>query len=528
MAASEIDLRSELERAERERDFYRRLLDLGSRDEIGPFLDETLRLMTEVAGAHQGYLELRRDEVDRPDWWAAHGFSANEVETVRDAMSSGIIAEAIETGSTIVTDSALSDSRYEARASVRQGSIEAVLCAPIGSPPLGFLYLQRRLEPGAFSEEDRSRIEAFARHVAPFADRLIERSLKVDAQDETRPLRERLRLSGIVGRSRALAAVLREVALAAPLDVDVLLTGHSGTGKSHVARAIHENSQRAGRAFVELNCAAIPETLIESELFGALPGAHSTASRRIDGKVTAAERGTLFLDEIGELSPAAQAKLLQLLQSRIYYPLGAAKPLRADLRIIAATNVDLETAVQQGRFREDLFYRLDVLSIRLPTLAERRSDIAELARHFCSEACTRHRLPQLMLSAELVRALEAAEWPGNVRQLAHAIESAAIRAAGSGALQVERAHVFRDAPLSKEQKTAPSVGPDERLTFQEATRRFQADLLRRTFQETNWNVLEASRRLELTRSHVYTLIKAFGLERSAESSEADSGDDSVD
>jgi len=521
MSASDRDLLAELERAERERDFYRRLLELGNCDEVGPFLEETLRLMTEVAGAHQGYLELSREDVERPDWFAAHGFSATEVDAIREAMSSGIIAEAIQTGGTIVTDSALSDSRYESRESVRQGGIQAVLCAPIGSPPLGFLYLQRRLEPGAFAEEDRRRVEAFASHVAPFADRLIERSLKIDAQDETRGPRDRLRLTGIVGRSRALATVLNEVALVAPLEIDVLLTGQSGTGKSQVARAIHENSQRSGRAFVELNCAAIPETLIESELFGALPGSHSTASRRIDGKVTAAERGTLFLDEIGELSLAAQAKLLQLLQSRVYYPLGATKASRADVRILAATNVDLETAVQQGRFREDLFYRLSVLPIRLPTLAERRADIPELARHFCTEARNRHRLPEVTLSSELVRALEAAEWPGNVRQLAHAIEAAVIRAAGSGALQVERAHVFRNAPPGDVERSVSSAAQaaTERLTFQEATRRFQAELLRRTFQETSWNVLEASRRLEITRSHVYTLIKAFGLERSDESSD---------
>ena len=510
MSTPDRDLLAELRQAERERDFYRRLLELGSCDEVGPFLEETLRLVTEITGAHQGYLELCRDDTDGAPWWAAHGFTATEVDAVRETMSSGIIAEAIQTGETIITDSALRDSRYESRRSVRQGSIQAVLCAPIGSPPLGFLYVQRRRAPGAFSDDDRTRVEAFVAHVAPFADRLVERARRRDAQDETRELRDRLRLGGLVGRSRALAMALHEIALAAPLEVDILLTGDSGTGKSQAARVIHENSQRAGQAFVELNCAAIPEALIESELFGALPGAHSTASHRIEGKVAAAERGTLLLDEIGELSLTAQAKLLQLLQSRLYYPLGATKAVRANVRIIAATNVDLQTAVAEGRFREDLLYRLDVLQIRLPSLAERRSDVAELVRHFGETACARHRLPQVTFSNELLRAMEAAEWPGNVRQLAHAVEAAVIRAAGSGAIQVERAHVFRNEP-----RGARSAIPDaaERLTFQEATRRFQAGFLRRTFDETNWNVLEASRRLELTRSHVYNLIKAFGLTR---------------
>jgi Nif-specific regulatory protein len=305
---------------------------------------------------------------------------------------------------------------------------------------------------------------------------------------------------------------------------------------------IHDNGARAGRPFVELNCAAIPEPLMESELFGAVAGAHSTATRRVEGKVTAAEHGTLFLDEIGELSPSAQAKLLQLLQSRIYYPLGASRPLQADVRILAATNADLHALVREGRFREDLYYRLTVLPIRVPSLAERRADVADLARHFCAAATERHHLPRVTLSDELLRALEAAEWPGNIRQLAHAIEAAAIRAAGLGMQQVERSQVFPDLraeacpkpgadacepdavhatepALSSAPKESVAAGGGnpakaaERLTFQEATRRFQARLLRETFDETGWNIVEASRRLELTRSHIYTLIRAFGIER---------------
>ncbi|MEW6270775.1 MAG: sigma-54-dependent Fis family transcriptional regulator [Thermodesulfobacteriota bacterium] len=505
----------------RERDLYRRLLDLGSCDELEPFLDEALRMVTALVGAHQGYLEVTGEGAasDAPTWWTAHGFSEHEIAAVRGAMSSGIIAEAVQTGQTIVTSSALTDSRFGDLESVRLGRIQAVLCAPIGSPPIGFLYLQRRLEPGAFGEADRGEVETFARHVAPFADRLVARRLSREALDETRSLRERLRLTGIVGRSGALAAVLREAALAAPLDVDVLLTGDSGTGKSQIARVIHDNSPRAGRAFVELNCAAIPETLVESELFGALPGSHSTASRRIEGKVAAADRGTLFLDEIGELPLSAQAKLLQLLQARQYYPLGGARPERADVRVIAATNADLLGAVGANRFREDLYYRLDVLPIRMPTLAERRTDIPELALYFCAEACARHRLAHATLSDQALRALQAAEWPGNVRQLAHTVQAAVIRAVGSGSLSVERAHLFRDA------RAAEDRGGDEaeRLTFQEATRRFQADLLRRTLEDTGWNVQESARRLEITRSHVYNLIKAFGLERAAKAAEPDGG-----
>jgi len=251
--------------------------------------------------------------------------------------------------------------------------------------------------------------------------------------------------------------------------------------------------------------ATLSEALVESELFGALPGAHSTANRRVEGKVAAAEGGTLMLDEIGELSLGAQAKLLQLLQSREYFPLGAARAERADVRVIAATNIDLKLAVAERRFREDLFFRLQVLPIRMPSLAERREDITDLAAHFCTAACEMHHLGRLELSSAARRAAELAEWPGNVRQLEHAIQAAVIRAAGEGSNQVDRVHLFPNAPVTEQPETA--------LTFQEATRRFQLGLLRQALEDTQWNIVETARRLDLARSHVYNLIKAYGLER---------------
>jgi Nif-specific regulatory protein len=221
--------------------------------------------------------------------------------------------------------------------------------------------------------------------------------------------------------------------------------------------------------------------------------------------VAAAEHGTLFLDEIAELPSESQAKLLHLLQSRSYHPLGASHAVRADVRLIAATNVDLEDALREKRMREDLYYRLQVLRVRLPALRERRADIAELADALCRRAFERHGLPVLELSPGASYLLQGAEWPGNVRQLEHALEAAAIRAAGEGAERVERRHVCPDDPEVAEEDAAS--------TFQEATRRFQHELLARTLRETDWNVTETARRLDLARSHVYNLAKAFGLSR---------------
>lgn len=498
---------NDLERVTAERDLYLRLLQLGDERYLGPLLKEALALIVELAEARQGYIELHdEDDPARPPrWWIAHGFSQEEIESVRAALSRGIIAEALATGETIVTPSALLDPRFNQRDSVRLGRIEAVLCAPIGEdPPRGVLYLQGRAENGMFSGEERARAELFVRHLAPLVDRLLLHERRKTADDPTQVYRRALRLQGIVGRSPALAALFKQVSAVIPLDVTVLLTGDCGTGKSQLARVIHDNSPRAAEPFVELNCASLPETLVESELFGALPGAHSTATRKIEGKVAAAEHGTLFLDEIGELSLATQAKLLQLLQGKEYYPLGGTKPVHAHVRVITACNIDLQRAVAEHRFREDLYYRLHVLPVRVPSLIERRQDIGELAWHFCAAACERHGLPRLELSRNALRAIEAMEWPGNVRQLMHAVEAAAIRAAGDGARQVELAHVF---PEGDDDASAPSKRP----TFQEATRQFQLDLLYDTLEENGWNVNDTARRLDLGRSHVYNLIRAYNL-----------------
>lgn len=488
---------------EAERQFYRRLLDLGGQHEIEPLLDQALALIAEVTGATTAYLEIHDDDATEPRFWRAHGCSSSDIAMIRATISRGIIARSVSEGSTVETPSAVADARFAGLASVQLHAIEAVLCAPVGTPPIGVIYLQAHTDGGSFTDLDRDRLELFARQLAPIADRLSARWPGRERVDHTRAVRRRFRCEGIVGRSEALARVLAEASHVAPLDISVLITGQTGTGKSMVARAITENSKRAQKPFIAINCAAIPEALLESELFGAERGAHSTAMQRVRGKVSAAAGGTLFLDEVADLSLGAQAKLLQLLQEKQFYPLGSSRPVTADIRVISASNEDLKARVARRLFREDLYYRLNVLPLAMPSLAERRDDIPELVEHFCADACRRHELRNLRVTSRVLRACQDATWSGNLRELANAIEAAVVRAQVEGVETLSEHHVF------------PSVTKrdDEPVSLHEATREFRKRYVREVLERFDWNVTEAARHLDLARGHLHTLISDFGLRR---------------
>jgi Nif-specific regulatory protein len=372
-----------------------------------------------------------------------------------------------------------------------------VLCVPFGDMP-GVLYLEGTPGRGPFSEQDVALAEKVARFLGPvLASRAI---LGVAAEDRTASYREKLKVEGLVGTSQALAHVFEQVLQVAQIDIAVLLLGESGTGKTHLARAIHASSRRAAGPFVELNCAAIPETLVESELFGTRPGAF-TGARSTPGKVELAEGGTLFLDEVGELPLLQQGKLLQLLSEKQYFRVGGTKVERANVRVLAATNSDLAAMVSNRQFRTDLWHRLSAFPIRLPSLRERREDLGPLVDELLSRIARDHEQPLLAAASSLRTMCELQEWRGNVRELRNRLEQAVLRARSEGAPFVEGRHLD------------PQVPAGESLSLAQATQAFQRDFLKRELEAEGWNVTGAARKLDLTRQHVYNLIKTFGLKR---------------
>jgi two-component system nitrogen regulation response regulator NtrX len=289
----------------------------------------------------------------------------------------------------------------------------------------------------------------------------------------------------------------------------VLITGENGTGKELVARAIHRNSPRADKPFVEVNCAAIPSELIESELFGHMKGSFTGAVTDRAGKFEQADTGTLFLDEIGDMSLAAQAKVLRVLQDGMVTRIGGSKSVQVDVRVLAATNKNLQSEIEAGRFREDLYYRLNVVPINVPPLRERREDVPLLAGHFVEQLTRGEGMPPRVLTPEAVSRLQQLEWPGNVRELKNTVERLLILSSGPriGVEDVDRLVGRRDGDQA-------GIGSllDCR-TFEEFKQAAERAFLLAKLREHDWNVSETARALDMPRSNLYKKIERYALTR---------------
>jgi DNA-binding NtrC family response regulator len=361
-----------------------------------------------------------------------------------------------------------------------------------------YWYLEKPFEQGALDV------------VRKLVDQAIEHGrLKAENRQLQRELRSKYRFESVVGTSPALRSVLDLVGKVAETDSTVLITGESGTGKELIARALHYNSRRADRRLVTVNCGAIPEELLESELFGHVKGAFTSAVSQREGRFALAHGGTIFLDEIGDMSPNLQVKLLRVLQDRTFEPVGTSKSLTVDVRVVAATNQDLEAAIRSGRFREDLFYRLNVIPIEVPPLRQRRDDIPLLAQHFLDGMHQQRGTRVDSISDEAMALLCRYDWPGNVRELENLIERLSVLRS-EGEIGVE------DLPAALRGRPEPAAGapaiPDEGLDFRDVVDRFESDLIRRALQQTQGNKNRAAQLLGLNRTTLLEKIKKKGLE----------------
>jgi two-component system nitrogen regulation response regulator NtrX len=327
-------------------------------------------------------------------------------------------------------------------------------------------------------------------------------------EEEVGELREReARDYQLVGDSPTMKALQQQIELASPTKATVLITGESGTGKELVARQIHRRSSRAGQTFVQVNCAAIPEELIESELFGHEKGSFTGAVRKQTGKFVAADGGTIFLDEVGDMSLRTQAKVLRVLQEGEVEPVGSATVVKVDVRVIAATNKDLEEEIRGGRFREDLYYRLNVIPIRTPPLRERREDIPLLAQHFAALFAAEYNRPGKKFSPTAQRAMQDSSWRGNVRELRNMIERLVI-------MTPSETIDITDLPAEFFRAAAEIIASALRLsTLQEFKDEAEKAFIVAKLREHGWNVSKTAEAIDTPRSNLYKKIEQYNIKR---------------
>ncbi len=436
-------------------------------------------------------------------------------EPIRFDARLGIAGSVALTGEMINTSDAREDPRFnpgiDTRTRYRTRSILAVPLRKRQGEIMGTFQVLNKKE-GDFTEDDEQLLKAFAAQAAialetaqlfeelrEHRDQLLEENTQLWKEVEGR-----LSTQSILGTSEKIQYIVRLIEQISDTSVNVLITGESGTGKEMVAKAIHYNSPRARQSFVALNCAALPETLVESELFGIEKGVATGVDPRI-GKFQEADGGTLFLDEIGDLSLVAQAKILRVLQERVVERVGGRKTLPVDVRVLAATNKNLEAEIKEGTFREDLYYRLKVIHIQTPSLREIRDDISLLANHFLNRFCQELNRPPKKLSAGALRVLTAYSWPGNVRQLENEMKRLAVT--------VRRAVISEDdlpEAVRSVDRHGALYGAQPR-SLKETVEDLEKRMIREALDACQSNQLQAAKLLELSRQGLIKKMKRYGI-----------------
>ncbi|HEY0982584.1 sigma 54-interacting transcriptional regulator [Schlesneria sp. T3-172] len=439
-----------------------------------------------------------------------------EGNSLRLPDNTGIVGEVIHQGVTLRIDDAYNDPRFSRKVDNASGyKTRNLLCGPLyGSDKklLGAFEVINK-NSGSFTEEDEITLADLSLQVAVALQNTRERESLLRSHHQL--TQQVTKGATIIGDSPAMQAMRSTIRRLAATDLPILILGESGTGKEVVAQALHYQGPRSDRPFVAVNCAALTETLLESELFGHEKGAFTDAREMHRGKFEIAEGGTIFLDEIGDMSPGGQAKLLRVLEQKVITRVGGSLSIPINARVIAATNAHLADAVRAKKFREDLYFRLNVVTLDLPSLRERADDVLPLADHFLNLFATQARRPNLKMSPEARKRLQAHAWPGNVRELRNLMERVAFLATGDTVEVDDLAFI-----LSPEQLNVFEPSVDMRLN--EATNGFQQNFIRKAIKRVKGNMSEAAKLLGLHRSNLYRKMRQLGM------SEAGGKDDDVD
>jgi transcriptional regulator with GAF, ATPase, and Fis domain len=405
--------------------------DLMQRESVAELLDRLMDAVIDITGAAKGFLVLFED--DRPVIKVARNVHRENLDAAVAQLSDSIIARVVETKRSLIVSDAMSDASFKAAESVINLRVSSVMCVPLMQRGclLGLIYVGSDTVTGMFDASSLELLDVFAAQ----ASLLVHAALLVDDlrfrnESLAKELTER-RFGEIIGSSASMREVFRRVEKIAGAEVSVLIGGETGTGKELIAREIHRRSVRSRGPFVTVNCGAIPENLMESEFFGHVRGAFTGAVANYAGKLQGADKGTIFLDEIGEMPLSLQVKMLRVLQERQVVKVGATKPETLDIRVLAATNRNLEEEVKAGRFREDLFYRLNVLHIELPPLRDRGDDVLLLARYLLKRYADQFGGKVKGFTPNAVIAIKKHFWPGNVRELENRMKKAVILCEGS-------------------------------------------------------------------------------------------------
>src|SRR5438876_8003938 len=430
----------------------------------------------------------------------------------RYRLGEGITGRVVETGKPIVVPKVSSEPMFLNRAGKRDLNKQEItyMCVPIvvKSKTVGALGVDLKFKPDRDYDSELKCLGLVAAMMAQAikAEHLVDderRRLRDENSHLLEELKERYDFSNIIGNAGPMRQVYEQIAQVAHTNTTVLIRGESGTGKELIAHAIHYNSPRAQKPFIKVNCAALPETLIESELFGYEKGAFTGADALKKGRFELAQGGTLFLDEIGEMNVSTQVKLLRVLQEKEFERLGGTETVRSNVRLIAGTNKDLEKAMAQGKFREDLYYRLNVFAIFVPPLRERKSDLLLLADHFLQKYAREHKKDIRRISTPAIDMLTAYHWPGNVRELENVIERAVL---------VCDTHVVHGHHLPPTLQTAQASGTVTTISLSEAIAAYEKDIVLDALKTTRGNRAKAARLLSTTERIINYKVRKYGID----------------